>query len=149
MATSASDVEARAREPMAWFSHDSNAAQDFKCRKLLKRWGNEGYGAWWRLCEMLASATGHALPLVDGEDWEIVAQTIDMLGTADDGFEGTERCRAFIHDLLDIGLLVNDKNGQISSNRMQKNAHVLGVQKAGGAKGGRPRKDAKRDEASG
>lgn len=148
MATSASDVEARAREPMAYFSHDANAAQDIKCQRLLARWGNEGYGAWWRLCEMLANTTGHALPTQTEEDWGILARQIGMLGTVDDGFEGTEKCRALVHDLLDVGLLVNDKNGQISSLRMQRNASFFGKQRANGSSGGRPRKSEQGQENS-
>ena len=146
MATTGCDAEARAREPMAYFAHDSNAAQDFKCQKLLARWGNEGYGAWWRLCEMLASATGHALLLETDEDWTIVATQTGMLGTPDDGFAGAGKCKVFMRDLVEIGLIVQGEDGRFSSARMQRNAHVLGAQKAAGSKGGRPRKNARPDE---
>ena len=49
-------VAERAREPMAFFSHDSHAASDIKCRRLIRRFGMEGYGRWWLLCELLAAA---------------------------------------------------------------------------------------------
>lgn len=130
----------RSRDPMAYFAHDANASQDVKCQRLLLRWGNEGYGAWWRMCEMLAAETGHALRMESEEDWEIVAAAIGMLGTPDDGFGRTDKCKAFIQDLLDIGLVAQDENHLISSARMNKNALYFGVQRANGARGGRPRK---------
>ncbi len=131
---------------MAYFSHDSNAAQDFKCQKLLARWGNEGYGAWWRLCEMLASATGHALTVQTAEEWMIVARQTGMLVDSGDCLEMTGKCKEFMGDLVEIGLLDRDDSGTISSRRMLKNARVLGTQKAAGAKGGRPRKEQQVEE---
>lgn len=133
---------------MAWFQHDTHALQDIKCQRLLARWGNEGYGAWWRLCEMLANTTGHALTVDCDEVWEIVAAQIGMLGTPDDGFSGAEKCKRFVGDLLEIGLLIEGQNHSILSKRMLKNAQFFGAQRANGSKGGRPRKDAKAGENS-
>lgn len=142
MTTSPRDAEARAREPMAYFSHDANASQDFKCQKLLVRWGNEGYGAWWRLCEMLAYTAGHALLMGCDEDWEIVARQIGMLGGRGDKLEGAGKCKAFVHDLLEIGLLSQGKDGEVSSKRIVENSLVFGAKRAAGSRGGRPKKDA-------
>ena len=95
---------------------------------------------------MLASATGHALLLEDDDDWTIVATQTGMLGTPDDKFPGARKCEAFMQTLVDIGLIVKGEDGSFSSPRMQRNAHVLGAQKAAGSKGGRPRKNARPDE---
>ncbi len=136
------DVLDAAAAPMAWFQHDSNAAQDQKCQRLLLRYGNEGYGAYWRLCEILANTTMHSLPVESDEDWLILAQQIGMRkpGMFDE-ISSVDDCKDFISSLLDIGLLVRDGKGRIESARMKKNALYFGQQRVNGAKGGRPRKN--------
>lgn len=135
------DVKNKAMEPMAWFQHDSNAAQDQKCQRLLYRYGNAGYGAFWRLCEVLANTTSHSLPVETDEDWLILAQQIGMrrMGAFDDEVS-IDDCKGFIDCLIEIGMLERDGKGRIESARMQRNALYFGMQRANGAKGGRPRK---------
>lgn len=135
------DVKNKAMEPMAWFQHDSNAAQDQKCQRLLYRYGNAGYGAFWRLCEVLANTTSHSLPVDTDEDWLILAQQIGMrrMGAFDDEVS-IDDCKGFIDCLIEIGMLERDGKGRIESARMQRNALYFGMQRANGAKGGRPRK---------
>lgn len=138
----AETVHDKAQEPMAWFQHDANAAQDQKCQRLLFRYGNEGYGAWWRLCEILANTTTHSLPVETDEDWLILAEQIGMRKAgAFDEISSVDDCKGFIDCLLEIGLLTRDGKGRIESGRMQKNALYFGMQRANGAKGGRPRKN--------
>ncbi len=138
----AKEVHDKAQEPMAWFQHDANAAQDQKCQRLLFRYGNEGYGAWWRLCEILANTTTHSLPVETDEDWLILAEQIGMRKAgAFDEISSVDDCKEFIDCLLEIGLLTRDGKGRIESGRMQKNALYFGMQRANGAKGGRPRKN--------
>ena len=52
------DAASLALEPMRYFSHDSDAREDMKCRYLRSRYGMAGYGRWWVLCEMLAQQRG-------------------------------------------------------------------------------------------
>ena len=140
--TPAKNVHVLAQDPMAWFQHDANAAQDQKCQRLLFRYGNEGYGAFWRLCELLANTKTHSLPVETDEDWLILAQQIGMRKPgAFDEISSIDDCKGFINCLLDIGLLQRDGKGRIESARMQKNALYFGQQRANGAKGGRPRKN--------
>ena len=82
---------------------------------------NAGYGAFWRICEILANTTTHSLPVETDEDWLILAEQIGMrkAGAFDD-MSSVEDCRDFISCLLEIGLLNRDGKGRIESARMQK-----------------------------
>ena len=55
-------------KPLAFFRHDANSAEDRKIKFLLKRHGMEGYGRWWRLCEILASEQDQQLEMQTEED---------------------------------------------------------------------------------
>lgn len=140
MANSVNDL---ATEPMLYFSHDSNASADIKCQRLIMRNGWDGYGRWWRLCEHLAATKGHAVPFATDEDKLILG---GILGFGASGFEAMitiEETTAFISCLLNIGLLVEDENGQLYSPRMVENSLYFGRQRANGSKGGRPKKNGK------
>ena len=136
------DVLDAAAEPMAWFQHDANAAQDSKCQRLLLRLGNAGYGAYWRLCEYLAAEKGHSAAIETDEDWLILAMRLGFNFANED--QSIAECQDFIANLLEIGLVVRDGKGRIESARMQRNALFFGTQRAigraNGHKGGRPRK---------
>lgn len=126
-------IEAGAR-PLEYFGHDANASADIKCRRLIRRLGVEGYGRWWLLCELLASADWHRLDVSDEEGMELVADALRCdVGEA----------ASFLATLGDIGLvdagLLGD--GVVSSDRMCRNALAVGRKRAGGKLGGRPRKD--------
>lgn len=131
---SAREVEAEAARPMRYFSHDSNAAQDIKCRRLLRRLGMEGYGRWWRLCELLAATDGHRLGIETEEDAEIIAEEL-RLG-------GREELMEYLQVLVDVGLIHMPGDGYVWSERMLVNAEYFGKLRANGKRGGRPRKDA-------
>lgn len=124
--------------PMAYFSHDSNSAMDIKCRRLLKAMGYEGYGRWWRVCELMAAATGHSLPVSEEMDAEILADEL--------GFKGVGDLTGFLRRLCDFGLVSADalSGGRVESARMMRNAGYMGKRRAtamaNGRKGGRPPK---------
>lgn len=129
-----SDIEAEAARPMKYFSHDSNAAQDIKCRRLLRRLGMEGYGRWWRLCELLAATDGHKLGIETEEDAEIIAEELHL--------DGHGELMEYLRVLADVGLIHMDGDGGVWSERMMTNAEYFGKLRANGKRGGRPRKDA-------
>lgn len=138
-----SEVERLAQEPMGFFPHDSNAAQDVKCQRLIHRRGWDGYGRWWRLCEYLAATKGHRLAFETEEDALILAGVLGFgQGGAFDDYVVIEDCKSFVLELLDIGLLESDGDGFLKNSRMQNNAVYFGKQRANGRKGGRPRKSA-------
>lgn len=143
-------IRKRAQEPMGFFPHDSNAAQDVKCRRLIRRRGWDGYGRWWRLCEHLAATRGHRLAFDTEEDALILA---DVLGFgsagAFDEYVAIEDCKSYVSELLDIGLLERDGDGFLKNSRMEDNALYFGKQRHNGGKGGRPRKNAATSKATG
>lgn len=51
-----------------YFSHDANAQHDFKCIKLRRELGWEGYGLFWGLIELLRCEPTYKLPLSSIED---------------------------------------------------------------------------------
>lgn len=133
MAT-AREIEAEAARPMKYFSHDSNAASDIKCRRLLRRLGMEGYGRWWRLCELLAATDGHKLSIETEEDAEIIAEELHL--------DGHQELMRYLQVLVDVGLIHMPGDGYVWSERMLTNAEYFGKLRANGKRGGRPRKNA-------
>ena len=118
---------------MKYFSHDSAASADMKCRRLLRRYGVEGYGRFWLLCEALASADWHRLPFETEEDAEVVS---DVLMCEPD------EARSFIASLGEWGLISADQlsRGVITSDRMVRNSIEFGRKRVGGMRGRGPRK---------
>ena len=123
------EIEKEAARPMKYFSHDSNAAQDIKCRRLLRRLGMEGYGRWWRLCELLAATDGHKLSIETEEDAEIIAEELHL--------DGHQELMQYLQVLVDVGLIHMPGDGYVWSERMLTNAEYFGKKRAAGRKGGR------------
>lgn len=119
---------------MKYFSHDSNAAQDIKCRRLLRRLGMEGYGRWWRLCELLAATDGHKLSIETEEDAEIIAEELHL--------DGQQELMDYLQVLVDVGLIHMSGDSYVYSDRMLTNAEYFGKKRAAGRKGGRSVKSA-------
>lgn len=132
------EVEKAAARPLPYFPHDSGAASDIKVRRLLKRCGFEGYGRWWRLCELMAQTDGHAVPVSTEEDAEILADEL--------GFDATVSLMAWLNLVEDVGLIDGDRlgDGEVWSDRMGKNARFVGMQRACGKLGGRPKGSTKK-----
>lgn len=128
------EIQRESARPMKYFSHDSNAASDIKCRRLLRRLGFEGYGRWWRLCELLAATDGHKLNIETEEDAEIIAEELH--------FDGCNDLIEYLSVLVDVGLIHMPGDGSVWSERMMNNAEYFGKLRANGKRGGRPRKDA-------
>lgn len=126
------EIEAEAARPMKYFSHDTDSAQDIKCRRLLRRLGMEGYGRWWRLCELLGATDGHKLSIESEEDAEIIAEELHL--------DGQKELMDYLLVLSDVGLIQMPGNGLIWSERMLTNAEYFGKLRANGKRGGRPRK---------
>lgn len=131
MADAAAWAEATrlASRPLKFFPHDADAFEDIKCQRLFDALGWEGYGRWWRLCELLSGADGHEIR-VDGRDAGIWARRLGL---------SVEGLVAFAELLADCGL-VELSDGSVTSPRMTANARYAGICKVNGSKGGRPRK---------
>lgn len=137
--TDGSAIEAD--EPMEYFLHDADAFHDIKSQRLVARLGFDGYGRWWRLCELLAAAKGHALPVETDEDRLILAHQLGFGNWLCEDGEAVARAGEFVGELRDIGLVEKREDGCIWSRRMSENAGQLAKKRANGRKGGRPPKD--------
>lgn len=115
------NAEKLAMEPLVWFPHDADAAADPKTRRVMRRFGAAGYGRWWLLCEALAAAPGHALPVATDNDRENLAITLDM--------GGGEEAVGFLSFLADVGLVSSDGE-RVWSDRMNRNALRSGTTRA-------------------
>jgi hypothetical protein len=70
-----------------YFSHDSDARNDLKCKALIKKYGMEGYGMYWVVIELMRSQEGYKLPKKEyvyqgicdeiGKDIQFVKQFLD------------------------------------------------------------------------
>ena len=135
--------------PMAFFPHDSDAAIDGACRKLLRRHGFEGYGRWWRLCELLAGAKGHVLPVSEEDDLMNLAEELRFVSGAFGDLQALEDCKHFIEDLVEVGLLRVTEDGGVASGRMDRNANYFGTKRWGARKGNDARWKKKKEEKDG
>lgn len=124
---SSAAVKKSAEKPLKFFPHDSNAVADIKIKRLIRRYGFEGYGRWWRICEMLAANHGHKIALETDEDAEILAEEL--------AYPDVAECLSYIKSLSDIGLLVMDGKGAVFSERMYQNAEAFGKKREAGRKG--------------
>ena len=131
MAT-AREIQTEASRPMAFFSHDTTASQDIKCRRLIRREGMSGYGRWWRLCELLGAADGHKLSIETTEDAELYAEELQ--------YDTVDEFMAFLLLLKDVGLIKMPGDGTVYSDRMLRNAEYFGKKRVAGSKGGRARR---------
>lgn len=132
------EIAEEAARPLPYFPHDTGAASDIKVRRLLRRCGFEGYGRWWRLCELMAEVDGHAVPVSTEEDAEILADEL--------GFDGISDLMDWLKLVEDVGLIDVDRlgEGEVWSDRMGKNARFVGMQRACGKLGGRPKGSTKK-----
>lgn len=81
---------------MQYFSHDANASGRHTCKTLTRHWGNDGYAAWFRLLELLASEEGHFIDYTGSKrEW-----VIDELY-----IEDGDKADAIIQKLADVGAI--------------------------------------------
>lgn len=98
-----------------WFKHDVDAVYDPKVRKLIRRYGAEGYGRYWALLEALAK-DADGLEVASEEDWSTVAEYCLF------DFDQIVETQEFVTFLAKIGLLstVSLRCGKLLSERMSK-----------------------------
>lgn len=124
-------IEEAARKPLKYFSHTAHAAEENESRRLLRRCGYEGYGRYWRLCELMAAAEGHALDVRNAEDQDILADLLD--------FKSTEELGDFLVTLSGCGLVDMPGDGTVTARVVTETALYFGKKRASGGKGGRNR----------
>lgn len=60
-----------------YFQHDYNAGDDIKCASLIKRYGMNGYGIYWRINELLHQEAESKL-LLDEAVFELLSDTLNV-----------------------------------------------------------------------
>ena len=63
---------------LPWFAHESKANRDTKMRKLLMKYGAEGYGLYWYCVEHIADNVGPKLTFELEHDSEILAHELKI-----------------------------------------------------------------------
>ena len=119
------ELDEFAAKPIKYFSHDTNASDDIKCRRLIKRGGWAAYGRWWRLCEVLGRIDGHALKIANDDDLDIAADYLQ--------FDSVSDMVEFFELLRNVGLIEPDAEF-VYSKRMFSNAMQASARKRGAAK---------------
>jgi len=97
-----------------YFKHDSNAHTDFKVRRLLKRYGWQGYGWWWLLIEILRDQSSYSLDYAE--------DTFDILSA--EMACSIEEAQQFIDYLLEIKLLQRNGHDNLFSTRLNSDMKV-------------------------
>ena len=130
---STSTQEDLVSEPLSYFSHDADSLCDFKMQKLIMRYGFEGYGRFWAICEMLARQRGHSIPFDTDDDIDAITFSLR--------FQDSKFCTSFIGFLADCGLISQEAlgEGRIMSERMCSNAAYCARKRNAGMAGGKTR----------
>jgi hypothetical protein len=101
------------KDGLKYFSHDSSATSHPKMKALRSRYGWDGYGRFWALNEMIASAPKARLDL---------SRKINKMAAADDLGMTVEEFEAFIDFLADPEIdLINREDGIIWTDMTAEN----------------------------
>lgn len=127
------DVATESLKPLRYFSHDTDASNDEKCKRLLIVGGVEAYGRWWLLCELLGKTVAHIAPFTDALDKAYVAGELRC---------SVEEAEDFCETCARIGLINPElfEQGKIASERMNRNALKKAQKAAAGQAGGKSKK---------
>lgn len=115
-------MEEERGKPLAYFPHDADAFEDDSLYQLWEEEGYEGYGKWWRLCELLADRKGHGYPVRGGFGRLAYDMRLEV-----------EECERFIRRLLALHLLSEESlegAGMVRSKRMMANDEYAAEQRA-------------------
>mgnify|MGYP001571362697 CR=1 FL=1 len=97
-----------------YFKHDSNAHTDLKIKRLVKRYGWQGYGWWWLLIEIMRDQASYSLDYTE--------ETFDFLSA--EMSCSVDGAKQFIDVLLDIKLLQRNGNDNLFSKRLNNDMRV-------------------------
>ena len=103
---------------MIWFKHDSNAATDAKIKKLLIKYGAEGYAIYFHCIELIVSDISETNITFELEhDSEIIADDLKIRGTSDQS--GQDRVNQIMKYIVQVGLF-EENQGRISCYKILK-----------------------------
>ena len=96
---------------MIWFKHDSNAATDAKIKKLLIKYGAEGYAIYFHCLELIVSDISETNITFELEhDSEIIADDLKIRGTSKQS--GQDRVNEIMKYIILLGLF-EENQGRI------------------------------------
>ncbi len=98
-----------------YFPHDIRARADLKIRAIIGKHGIAAYGAWWVVVEILRESDSYTIP---ADDWIADALQAELPGLAISG-------KQFLNDLLSVGLLCKDENGNYYSPSLMRRMETL------------------------
>jgi len=86
-----------------WFKHDTNATMDGRIKKLLLRYGSEGYAIYFHCLELIAGdVCAENITYELEHDAEIIADTLKIKG--DPGISAIEKVNAIMRYIVELGL---------------------------------------------
>jgi len=103
---------------LLWFKHDSDASQDAKMKKLILRYGAEGYAVYFHCIELIVGDISESKLTFELEhDSEIIADNLKIQG--DNSLSGIDKVNAIMRYIVELDLFkVN--NGHIYCYKLLK-----------------------------
>ena len=96
---------------MQWFKHDTDAITDAKIKKLIMRYGADGYAVYFHCIELIAgSVSEHNITFELEHDAEIIADNLKIQGTSDTS--AVDRVNQIMRYIVSLGLF-EENNGHI------------------------------------
>ena len=96
---------------MQWFKHDTDAATDAKIRKLIMRYGTDGYAIYFHCIELIVgNVSEHNITFELEHDAEIIADNLKIQGTSDTS--PVDRVNQIMKYIVSLGLF-EESNGHI------------------------------------
>ena len=96
---------------MQWFKHDTDAITDAKIKKLIMRYGADGYAIYFHCIELIAgSVSEHNITFELEHDAEIIADNLKIQGTSDTS--AVDRVNQIMRYIVSLGLF-EENNGHI------------------------------------
>ncbi|MDH4127679.1 MAG: DUF4373 domain-containing protein [Spirochaetota bacterium] len=103
---------------MIWFKHDSNAASNAKIKKLILKYGAEGYAIYFHCIELITEAVSDSNITFQLEhDSEIIADNLKIKGNSNQS--GIDRVNEIMRYILSLNLF-EENNGKITCYKLLK-----------------------------
>ena len=105
---------------MQWFKHDADASSDAKIKKLVMRYGADGYAIYFHCIELIVGNLSEQNITFELEhDAEIIADNLKIQGTSDTS--PVDRVNQIMRFIVGLGLF-EESNGHITCYKILKKA---------------------------
>jgi hypothetical protein len=103
---------------MKWFKHDTDATTDARVKKLILKYGAEGYAVYFHCIELIAGDTSETNITFELEhDAEIIADNLKIKGTSEES--GIDRVNSIMRYIVSLGLFT-EENGHVRCFKIAK-----------------------------